>query len=182
MILNSLMYLIPFLNLIFFTLSDCSSACAKLVHLCKNKLERNKEGKKWERERDGGGGERRKEGWKRGNKGGEIRHFHILLFVERAPGFKIIIGISLVVQWLRIRLPKQGARVWALVREDPTCRGATKPVSHNYWSPRAATTEACAPQLQKPARLELVLRNKRSHRNEKPAHSNKDPMQPKVNK
>ncbi|KAJ8778771.1 hypothetical protein J1605_013448 [Eschrichtius robustus] len=33
---------------------------------------------------------------------------------------------------LRIRLPTQGTRVRALVREDPTCRGATKPVRHNY--------------------------------------------------
>ena len=41
-------------------------------------------------------------------------------------------GASLVVQWLRIRLPMQGTRVRALVREDPTCRGATKPVCHNY--------------------------------------------------
>ena len=58
-------------------------------------------------------------------------------------------GTSLVAQWLRIRLPMQGARVRALVREDPTCREATKPVhhncwactlepaSHNYWSPHA---------------------------------------------
>ena len=57
--------------------------------------------------------------------------------------------------------PDPGTRVQALIREDPTCRGATKPVchnywalepaSHNYWSPHAATTEArvpraCAPQ------------------------------------
>ena len=39
---------------------------------------------------------------------------------------------SLVVQWLRIRLPMQGTRVRALVREDPTCHRATKPVHHNY--------------------------------------------------
>ena len=39
---------------------------------------------------------------------------------------------SLVVQWLRIRLPMQETRVRALVREDPTCRGATKPVCRNY--------------------------------------------------
>ena len=39
---------------------------------------------------------------------------------------------SLVVQWLRIRLPMQGTRVRSLDGEDPTCRGATKP---------------CAPQL-----------------------------------
>ena len=41
-------------------------------------------------------------------------------------------GTSLVAQWLRIRLPAQGTRVRTLVREDPTCRGATKPVRHNY--------------------------------------------------
>ena len=39
---------------------------------------------------------------------------------------------SLVAQWLRIHLPMQGTRVRALVREDPTCRGATKPVRHSY--------------------------------------------------
>ena len=41
-------------------------------------------------------------------------------------------GASLVAQWLRICLPMQGTRVRALVWEDPTCRGATKPVRHNY--------------------------------------------------
>ena len=39
---------------------------------------------------------------------------------------------SLVARWLRIRLPMQGTRVRALDREDPTCRGATKPVRHDY--------------------------------------------------
>ena len=53
-------------------------------------------------------------------------------------------------QWLRI-LPMQVAQVRALVWEDPTCRGATKPV-----------------------RLEPVLHNKRSHRSEKPAHCNEE--------
>ena len=43
-------------------------------------------------------------------------------------------GTSLVVQWLRIHLPIQGTRVQALVWEDPTWRGATKPVHHNYWA------------------------------------------------
>ena len=69
---------------------------------------------------------------------------------------------SLVVQWLRIHLPMQETRVWALVREDPTCRGTTKPVchnywacaleptSHNYWRPRATTTEAHAPRARAP--------------------------------
>ena len=41
-------------------------------------------------------------------------------------------GASLVAQWLRIHLPLQGTRVRALVQEDPTCRGTTKPIHHNY--------------------------------------------------
>ena len=41
-------------------------------------------------------------------------------------------GASLVAQWLRIRLPMQGTQIRSLVREDPTCRRATKPVGHNY--------------------------------------------------
>ena len=78
----------------------------------------------------------------------------------------------------------QEAQVRALVWEDPTCRGATKPVRHNYWA--CALEPAChnywarVPQLLKPARLEPVLRNKSSHRNEKPAHRNEDPTQPKI--
>ena len=67
-------------------------------------------------------------------------------------------------QWLGIRLPMQGTQVRALVREDPTCRGATKPVRHNYW--------AREPQLLKLACLETMLHSKRSHRNETPAHRN----------
>ena len=42
------------------------------------------------------------------------------------------LGTSLEVQWLRIRLPMQGAWVQSLVREDPTCHRATKPVYHNF--------------------------------------------------
>ena len=119
---------------------------------------------------------------------------------------------SLVAQWLRIRLPMQGTWIQSLVRKDPTCRGATKPMRHNYWAcalqPASHNYWACTleptshnywghmPQLLKPMRLESVLHNKRSHRNEKPAHcnkewpplcatreepmhSNKDPTQPK---
>ena len=44
----------------------------------------------------------------------------------------IYAGTSLVVQWLRICLPMQGTWVRALVWEDPTCRGATKPMHHNH--------------------------------------------------
>ena len=38
----------------------------------------------------------------------------------------------MVAQWLRILLPMQETWVRALVQEDPTYRGATKPVYHNY--------------------------------------------------
>ena len=52
--------------------------------------------------------------------------------LDQFPHFKNInLGASLVAQWLRIRLPTQGTRVRALVREDPTCHGATSPVRHN---------------------------------------------------
>ena len=44
----------------------------------------------------------------------------------------VIREASLVAQWLRIRLPMQGTQVRALVREDPTCHRATKPVRHSY--------------------------------------------------
>ena len=53
---------------------------------------------------------------------------------------------SLVAQWLRICLPMQGTQVQALVWEDPTCRRATGPMSHNYW---ACTSGACAPQQER---------------------------------
>ena len=65
----------------------------------------------------------------------------------RKSRIKRIYGASLVAQWLRICLPMQGTRVWALVWEDPTCRGATGPVSHNYW---ACASGACAPQQERP--------------------------------
>ena len=82
--------------------------------------------------------------------------------------FKIPTRASLVAQWLRICLPMQGTRVWALGWEDPTCHGATKPVHHNYWAcalePASHNHWAHMPQLLKPARLEPVLCNKRSPR------------------
>ena len=72
----------------------------------------------------------------------------------------------------------QGTRVQALVQEDPTCHGATKLVSHNYWAcalePASHNYWAHVPQLLKPMCLEPVLRNKRSHRNEKPVQLNEE--------
>ena len=94
---------------------------------------------------------------------------------------KRITGTSLMAQWLRIHLPMQGTWVRALVWEDPTCCGATKPMRQNYWActlePASHSYWAHVPQLLKPVRLEPVLCNKRSHHNEKPAHRNEDPTQ-----
>ena len=67
---------------------------------------------------------------------GVIAHFQNILGGYKVAYRKKIkiegYGASLVAQWLRIHLPVQGTRVRALVREDPTCRGATKPVRHDY--------------------------------------------------
>ena len=87
-------------------------------------------------------------------------------------------GTSLVAQWIRICLPMQGTWVRTLVWEDPTCRGATRPVRHNYWAcalePASHNYWAHVPQLLKPTHLEPMLRNKRSHSKEKPAHRNEE--------
>ena len=101
----------------------------------------------------------------------EFSKMEVIADLEKS-NFGEVVGVkdncrtSLVAQWLRIHLTMQGTRVWALVQEDPTCRGATKPMHHNYW--------ACAPQPLKPASLEPVLRNKRSHCYEKPTHRNEE--------
>ena len=46
------------------------------------------------------------------------------------------------------------------------CACALEPISRNYW--------ARVSQILKPVRLEPVLHNKRSHRDEKPAHCNEE--------
>ena len=75
----------------------------------------------------------------------------------------------------------QGTQDRSLVKEYPTCLGATKPVCHlllslyafklflplyafKLLSLCAATTEALVPRA--------VLHNKRNHHNEKPMHHN----------
>ena len=78
----------------------------------------------------------------------------------------------------------QGAQVWSLVLEDPTCRGATKPVPQllslcsrarepQLLSPHATTTEAHMarahdPQQEKPLQWEARTPQQRvapAHRN-----------------
>ena len=80
---------------------------------------------------------------------------------------------SLVRQWLRIRLPMQGTWVRALVREDSTCHGATKPVHHNYW--------ACVPQLLKPASLRSATREATAMRSPRTA-TKSSPYSPQLEK
>ena len=60
-------------------------------------------------------------------------HIHVSCYIYiEILSIKNIGGASLVAQWLRICRPMQGTQARALVWEDPTCRGATKPVRHNY--------------------------------------------------
>ena len=54
-----------------------------------------------------------------------------IMLAERSQTQNSTYWASLVAQWLRVCLPVQGTRVRALVWEDPTCRGAAGPVSHN---------------------------------------------------
>ena len=68
-----------------------------------------------------------------------------LVWVGMNTHFKLLRWTSLVVQWLRIRLPTQGMWVWSLVGEL-----RSHGPSHNYWvrvlwSPCATTREKRAP-------------------------------------
>ena len=87
----------------------------------------------------------------------------------------------------------QETRVSSLIREDPTCCGATQPVHHNYWAcalePRKCSYWAHLLQLSKPRCPRALLHGERSHRSEKCWQcnqrvaltcSNKDPAQPKL--
>ena len=88
-------------------------------------------------------------------------------------------------QWLRIRLSMQGTRVRALVREDPTCHGATNPVCSQLLnlhsracepqllSPRATTTEAHAPRAGAPQREATAMRS--PHTAKKSSHHSPQP-------
>ena len=79
----------------------------------------------------------------------------------------------------------------SLVQEDLTCRGATKPVRHNYWactlepachnhwahmlqllSPHAATTEAHAPRARAPQQEKPPQWEASAQRRVAPTHRN----------
>ena len=100
------------------------------------------------------------------------------ILISKKRQIKISSGTSLLAQWLRICLPVQGTWVQSLLREGPTCHGATKPVHHNYWAcalePVSHNYWAHEPQLLKPAHLEPMLHNKRNHHSEKHVHRNEE--------
>ena len=52
-------------------------------------------------------------------------------------------GASLVVQWIRIRLPMQETQVQSLVQKAPACHGVTKPMHYNYQSLHALEPRSC---------------------------------------
>ena len=83
-------------------------------------------------------------------------------------------GASLVSQQQRICLPMQGKQVWLLIKEDPTCHRATKPMHHNYWALEsgATTMEPTSHNYWSLCTPQPVLLNERTHRNEKPEHPN----------
>ena len=62
-----------------------------------------------------------------------VIHIHVSILFQILSPFRLLknIGASLVAQWLRVCLLMQGTRVRALAWEDPTCREAAGPVSHN---------------------------------------------------
>ena len=88
----------------------------------------------------------------------------------------------------------QGTGARSLIWEDPSCHGAIKSMHHKYW---ACALEPGGHRHWSPCTLELMLCNKRRHRNEEPVHcnwrspcspqpekdphSNKDLAQPKIN-
>ena len=73
------------------------------------------------------------------------------------------------VQWRGACLPTQETWVGSLALEDSTCRRATEPVRHNYWTSTLESGShncwAHTLQLLKAMHLELMLHNKRSHHN-----------------
>ena len=60
-----------------------------------------------------------------------LNKHEIELVIKKLPQKKSP-GTSLVAEWLRIRLPMQGTWFRSLVRKDPTCHRAAKPMRQNY--------------------------------------------------
>ena len=95
---------------------------------------------------------------------------------------KRISWTSLVVQWIGIHLPMKRTGVWSLVQEESACRGATKPMCHNYWA--HAPWSLCSPTREATAiSLCTTMKNSPcSPQLEKACTQRQDPVQPKINK
>ena len=110
-------------------------------------------------------------------------HFFVIIYLFLLTSLKIrMAGASLVAQWLRVCLPMQGTQVRALVWEDPTCRGAAGPVSHNSW---ACASGACALQQERPRQWEARAPRWRvapTHRQLEKAHTQKQRPNTAINK
>ena len=57
---------------------------------------------------------------------------------------------SLMVQWLRFHLPAQGTQVQSLVQEDPTCCGATRPLSTSLHALEATLCDKKSHHMRSP--------------------------------
>ena len=75
---------------------------------------------------------------------------------------------------VKIHLPMQETRVRSLIKEDPPCFGATKPMHHNYSRAQESHYWTHRLHLLKPWLLEPMLHNKRSHCDEKLPHRHKE--------
>ena len=93
---------------------------------------------------------------------------------------------SLMVQWIRIRLPMQGTWIWSLSQEDSTCLGATKPIYRNYGARvlrllKPKHSRACVLQQEKPPQWEAATKSSPYLPQLEKAHMhNKKPAQPKI--
>ena len=70
--------------------------------------------------------------------------FTIFVFIKSYAHYRT----SLVVQWLRMRLPILGTQVQSLAQEDSPWGGKTKPVCRNYWHSRARVPQEKPPQWE----------------------------------
>ena len=93
---------------------------------------------------------------------------------------KVHLGASLVIQWLRICLPRRRVQVWSLVQADFTCQGATTPMCRTYW---AHALELVSSNYWSVQDLGPGLCNRRSHHGEKHTTTTRDlPFSPQPKK
>ena len=98
-----------------------------------------------------------------------LAHSCLLHVKEKAAGLP---------SWLSGKKSTWQFRVRSLIGEDPTYCRAARPVHYSYWpqfqSLRSTTTEPMWCSCWSLSALESVFRPKRSHRNERPMHHDKE--------